>query len=128
MPRSSSLATPLTVQTLPTEIHLLIFDQLHVITSTCLGLTCKTFYNIHFNLHGKVPLDMEDTRLAFPPDGIALTTLLERWMLPRYTHRIFLQPYLKSALWKFITKDQLEAGGGLNSKAFWWDIAKRWIV
>jgi hypothetical protein len=128
MPESPALTTPLTLQTLPTEIHLIIFDHLHVITSTCLSLTCKDFYDIHFNLHGKVALDLSDTRFAFPPDGVPLTTLLEGWMLPRYTHRIFLQAHLAPALWKFITKDQLEAGGGLNSKAFWWDIAKRWIV
>lgn len=42
---------------IPTELQLTIFDRLHPVSSTCLGLTCKTFYRNHRTLHGVVKLD-----------------------------------------------------------------------
>lgn len=39
------------------EIHLLIFDYLDPVTSTCLGLTCGKFYSIHRAMHGTVKLN-----------------------------------------------------------------------
>jgi len=39
------------------ELQLEIFKNLHPVSSTCLGLTCKPFYAIHRELHGTVALD-----------------------------------------------------------------------
>lgn len=38
------------------ELHYAIFDFLDPIDSTCLGLTSKHFYSIHWRMHGTVPL------------------------------------------------------------------------
>lgn len=42
----------------------MIFKLLDRADSTCLGLTSKVLYNVHFGLHGKVPLSAY--RLAPP--------------------------------------------------------------
>lgn len=51
------------------EIQLALFDQLDAVSSTCLGLTCKYFYNLHVAQHGlKVPLfRRSDHESAIPP-------------------------------------------------------------
>lgn len=49
---------PLTLTTLPSEIHYAIFDFLDPIDSTCLGLTNSHFYSIHRRMHGSVPLSV----------------------------------------------------------------------
>ncbi|KAK1828156.1 hypothetical protein QBC39DRAFT_158161 [Podospora conica] len=41
---------------LPAELHFVIFDNLDLIDSVCLGLTNKHFYSIHRRLRGTVPL------------------------------------------------------------------------
>jgi hypothetical protein len=46
--------------TLAPEIHLLLIDILDPVSSTCLGLTCKVFYNLHRARHGTVPLHAPD--------------------------------------------------------------------
>ncbi|KAH8670814.1 hypothetical protein BX600DRAFT_230253 [Xylariales sp. PMI_506] len=43
---------------LPAELHFAIFDFLDPIDSTCLGLTSKHFYAIHWRMHGTVPLSV----------------------------------------------------------------------
>lgn len=47
------------------EIQLKIFDLLCPVKSTCLGLTCKKFYSIHREYHGKVGL-MERSPMMEP--------------------------------------------------------------
>lgn len=58
------------------------------VSSTCLGLTCKRYYGIHWQLHGKVSLlektpdilwDLEDTWIAHELDGRALGDRL-KWI------------------------------------------------
>lgn len=49
--RSTSL-----LDTVPNEIALEIFKYLDPCTSTCLGLTCKKFYAIHTEIHGKASM------------------------------------------------------------------------
>ncbi|KAH6666002.1 hypothetical protein B0J14DRAFT_605097 [Halenospora varia] len=45
------------LQHLPHEISLRMFDTLDSkITSACLGITCRAFYNMHVHLHGFVGL------------------------------------------------------------------------
>lgn len=45
-----------TFLTLPTELHYEIFKWLDPLDSTCLGLTARSFYTIHWHLYGAVPL------------------------------------------------------------------------
>jgi hypothetical protein len=40
----------------PPEVYLLIFENLDAESSTCLGLSCKKFYETHRSIHGTVPL------------------------------------------------------------------------
>lgn len=61
----------MTLQSLPDEVHLLILSHLTHTQSTCLGLTCKKFYTIHYSLHGKVGI-REDS----------LVSLLLSWIPP----------------------------------------------
>lgn len=50
----SDIAQSLTLPTLPTDILVQLNSYLSKVASTCLGLTCKAFYSIHFHIHGKV--------------------------------------------------------------------------
>jgi hypothetical protein len=68
---------------LSTEIHFEVFKYLDRVSSTCLGLTCKTFYPIHKKLHGIVRLD----RVVFLPRSaswyvVSLGFLLAQWAGP----------------------------------------------
>ncbi len=49
-------STTLTLQDLPSELHMAIFDWLDPIDSTCLGLANSHFYAIHRRMHGRVSL------------------------------------------------------------------------
>jgi len=77
----------LTLSNLPKDIHRLIFDHLCPVSSTCLGLTSKTFYPTHFSLHGKVDLQSYSDETYFgncraPPH--MLYRYLRKWMEPDY--------------------------------------------
>jgi hypothetical protein len=68
---------------LSTELHFEVFKYLDRVSSTCLGLTCKTFYPIHKKLHGIVRLD----RVVFRPRSaswyvVPLGFLLAQWAGP----------------------------------------------
>ena len=43
---------PPTLLGIPPEIHLSLFKHLDVVTSICMGLTCKTLYKIQQSIHG----------------------------------------------------------------------------
>lgn len=71
--------------TLPAEVQLLIFDNLYAIsdscTSTCLGLTCRTFYSVH-RAYFPVAIDL---LISTPRNGILsrqwnLCDLLKSWV------------------------------------------------
>lgn len=47
-----------TLLDLPSEIHYAILDFLDPIDSTCLGLTNRSFYDMHRRLHGAVPFSV----------------------------------------------------------------------
>ncbi|KAG9240942.1 hypothetical protein BJ878DRAFT_257251 [Calycina marina] len=71
--RTSLPPHPPNITTIPAEVELLLFEQLGVVTSTCLGLTCKKFYAIHKAMHGKVSLTSVDyelpvTIISMPPE------------------------------------------------------------
>lgn len=51
------LSEPPHITTLPTEMHLKIFSHLNAIYSTCVGLACKQFHEIHFSIHGRVSIE-----------------------------------------------------------------------
>jgi len=105
--RTSAMVSPrttLTLQNLPPEIHLKIFDIMDTITSTCLGLTCKKFYTMHWGRHGKVvlyhiisrPLLYHVQDYHEPP----LWVLIHSWMGPEYTNVVDGAPVLhKTVRW-----------------------------
>lgn len=74
-----------TILTTPAELQLLILKSADRVTSTCLGLSCKAFYAMHWELHGKVPL-ATFSLLKFTPNTTAkqhgnhLIELLGEWM------------------------------------------------
>jgi hypothetical protein len=72
---------------LAAELLLLIFEHLNAIDSTCLGLTCESFYRIHRSIHGSVPLwtgaYWPAWKRALPVSGLWLT--LEDWF-PAHLH------------------------------------------
>jgi len=47
----------LQITTLPTELQLIIFENLRSDFSACLGLTCKKFYAMHRAFHGSIPFN-----------------------------------------------------------------------
>jgi len=55
----------------PPEIHLLIFDRLTPVQSTCFGLTNKQFYALHRAKHGTIP-SIPGTRVYI---GISLKSM-----------------------------------------------------
>lgn len=57
-PEQQPSSGPLTLSTLPPELHYTIFDQLDPIDATCLGLANRHFYSIHRRMHGSVPLSV----------------------------------------------------------------------
>lgn len=57
-PEQQPPSGPLTLSTMPPELHYAIFDQLDPIDATCLGLVNKHFYSIHRRMHGSVPLSV----------------------------------------------------------------------
>lgn len=105
-----------TLVTLPTEIHLLILHHLDLVSSTCLGLTCKKFYPIHRELHGSVELC---------PSGSGIHPLLQRrgtsWSIPL---SYFLREWAAPAglIYDILTKkfiDEEEMIRRLKSRAGW---------
>lgn len=57
-PEQRPSSGPLTLTTLPAELHYALFDFLDPIDATCLGLTNHHFYDIHRRMHGSVPLSV----------------------------------------------------------------------
>ncbi|ROV89044.1 hypothetical protein VSDG_08719 [Cytospora chrysosperma] len=57
-PEQRPACGPLTLSTIPSELHYAIFDFLDPIDATCLGLTNSHFYSIHRRMHGSVPLSV----------------------------------------------------------------------
>lgn len=57
-PEQRPSSGPLTLSTLPSELHYALFDFLDPIDATCLGLTNHHFYEIHRRMYGSVPLSV----------------------------------------------------------------------
>jgi len=122
---------PSSITTLPTELHLALFKLLDPVTSTCLGLTCKAFYAIHWSDHGRVPLWAPEKHIISPfsiPYSYSggLWNLLEdwfpadmsyNWMVGRYMDEKQYDDYVRDILlraeiyqvmdWGFIICDGL---------------------
>jgi len=54
----TSPAAKLSLDTLPIELHLLVFQHLDPIESTCLGLSSRKLYHVHRCINGTVPLNV----------------------------------------------------------------------
>jgi hypothetical protein len=97
LPQTIKRSASLTLQTLPYDIHHLIFGFLDITTSICLGFTCKIFYGIHFYKYGKVPLKVSDPQPELhilpvsPSPEKSILGLLKTWMLPRYPFLLYVQ-------------------------------------
>lgn len=76
---------------LPIDVHLVLFDYLPKISSACLGLTCKRFYDIHWKRHGRIALRLSVRReityrhgrmdrMVCRVEDISLYSLLKSWM------------------------------------------------
>lgn len=76
--QSSSAKPPLTLLTLPPEIHLAILDVLDLQSSVLLGVTCKKFYANHWKRHGEVRMSLRHK------NEFSLGSLLYHWMGPNY--------------------------------------------
>ncbi|KAE8442826.1 hypothetical protein EG329_002798 [Mollisiaceae sp. DMI_Dod_QoI] len=74
--------TPLNLQTLPYDIQYILVKHLDPTTSTCLGLTCRDFYAVHWRVYGTVPFEPITSVLQPPVNHLA--TLLRDWMLSRW--------------------------------------------
>lgn len=77
------------LQNLPAEIRLHIIEDLDPASSTCLGVTCKAFYNLYWVTNKKVPLntwvpDTKDTEdiedIEYTEDCPMLAKLLKDWV------------------------------------------------
>lgn len=75
-PKSELPRPPPHLTTLPAELQLAIFKELHPVDSACLGVTCKALYTIHRELHGSVKLD---TVYIEQYDYFRLAVLLRQW-------------------------------------------------
>jgi hypothetical protein len=67
-----------TLTTLPPELHLKIFSYLDSTTSICLGLTSKTFYQIHKSHHPSLFNHLISLSYYFFPFP-GLDILLKEW-------------------------------------------------
>ncbi|KAE8442802.1 hypothetical protein EG329_002835 [Mollisiaceae sp. DMI_Dod_QoI] len=67
---------------LPTDIHFKIFDLLCPVNSTCLGLTCKQFYEIHRKFHRKVSLMLRSSSSGQALDGRRLGDRIKEFFDP----------------------------------------------
>lgn len=67
---------------LPIDLHVEFFKHLSLTTSAGLGLTCKYFYEIHWSLHGKVPLESCDPKFSVLKVDTTLGGLIQEFMAP----------------------------------------------
>ena len=66
------------LDTLPSELHIKIVQNLDRASSVCLGLTNKKFYGMHKELYPEVPLI---AAYLSPKGGMFLFGLLKEWMM-----------------------------------------------
>lgn len=76
----------LILPTLPPEIHVLLFEFLDFDTSTCLGLTCHNFYEIHKKTKTKMNRGLLCERAGPFQPWSNLPTLLATWMGTEFTY------------------------------------------
>ncbi|KAE9369280.1 hypothetical protein N431DRAFT_469205 [Stipitochalara longipes BDJ] len=67
---------------LPIDLHVELFKHLSPTSSACLGLTCKTLYDIHWSRHGKVPLEGCDPKFSVLKVDTTLGYLIQDFMVP----------------------------------------------
>jgi hypothetical protein len=92
-------AEPLSFSSLPYDIHHTLFGHLDIVTSTCLGLTCKKLYAIHRKYHSK-PDSLKCLIILKGRGGglFYLGNLITKWMGKgmKFSYH----------MWKFVTKER----------------------
>jgi hypothetical protein len=80
-PRADTTVTmTATLSTLPSELHVQIFELLDPDTSACLGLTCTKLYGIHEEVQRRLNKNLLCERLGpFQPSS-NIPALVETWM------------------------------------------------
>ncbi|PMD32754.1 hypothetical protein L207DRAFT_536049 [Hyaloscypha variabilis F] len=74
---------PLTILTLPADVHFTILKNLHIVQATCLGLTNTKLYAVLKAVHpGKIPVDPYAYSYNWAEIGL-LGELISEWMKPR---------------------------------------------
>lgn len=73
-----------TLNTLPHELIIHVYGHLSPGQSACVGLTCKTLYALHREIHGSVPLSSRCTSANATTQGPKLYQLLEEWYPPGF--------------------------------------------
>ncbi|KAH8676419.1 hypothetical protein BGZ60DRAFT_402582 [Tricladium varicosporioides] len=101
---------------LPTELHLQIFSLLRPSESVLLGLTCKKFYNMHWNTHGSVFIATSLYSISNPRswEMILMYHLLESWMGKDYKFDLRLGKFVKQGLPKNGMKEKKKEGKPLR--------------
>ncbi|KAE9375328.1 hypothetical protein N431DRAFT_531266 [Stipitochalara longipes BDJ] len=77
---SGETEVKVTISSLPTELHIKIFNYLDRASSTCFGLTAKNYYPIHKDLRGIVPLTACCLQYPSRASSRILFGLLKEWM------------------------------------------------
>jgi hypothetical protein len=88
---------------LPLEMQHAIFKCLGPVSSTCLGMTCKAFYHIHWSRHMKVRLWEADD----PSQDEDAAQHLLGWYIRGWMYPLVLHCHDRTAL--FVTSRQLKA-------------------
>jgi hypothetical protein len=76
----TEITVPSRIESLPTEMHHTLLDFLDPTTSAALAIACPTFYQLHRNRHGSVPLTMIEEKSAGVVFHGSLHELLADWM------------------------------------------------
>lgn len=76
MSDSAAVSQATIIFNIPPELHNYLFQFLDPVASTCLGLTCKSFYNIHRSFNGTVSLGANTS----DENGRPLHEFLGRWI------------------------------------------------
>jgi len=108
----STEASPVrpTITSLPAAVVSKLFEKLDPVTSACLGLTCKSFYDTHRSLHGRVPLQdlvWIPATTSRPSSLHSLKGLIADWMAPlvigrsMYTPRFVSQEHMDELVAEF---------------------------
>ncbi|KAH7364770.1 hypothetical protein BKA65DRAFT_546637 [Rhexocercosporidium sp. MPI-PUGE-AT-0058] len=108
---STATASRIHILDLPIElIEMLCREYLDICSNTCLGLTCKTFFNMTEHIN---PFQVN---LHMRTSGICLGRLLTTWMAPKYS---FNHSWGKFLLKRHYNNDEAEVERRWKEKEQW---------